>query len=84
MATNAKWNGFLLGAGFGALGLWAIKGAQNMADPNLANTIYGWFISWGQSIADAIPQLSGITAVYYAFAIAILVGGLIGLYTEMK
>jgi hypothetical protein len=85
MAGNSKMNGIALGAAFGGLGLLAIKGVQGaVGQENLANTIYGWFISGGTAIQNAIPQITGISHMVYAFAIAILAGALVGAYTEYK
>lgn len=82
--ANSKWNGFALGAAFGAVGLLAVKGLQNATTPNFANTIYGWFTSLGQTIIDSWSGFGSISVTVMAFAIAILAGGLIGLYTEVK
>jgi hypothetical protein len=87
--ANNKWNGALLGGAFGGISLLAIKGMQTtVGEGNFANTIYGWFASWGTSIFNKVvasaPSMNFITPIMYSFLIAIGIGVLIGLYTEFK
>ena len=83
--TNSKWNGALLGSAFGALALYAIKMSENLVTPNIANTVYGWFTFGADKLIAQFPTvLNSTMQTGLAFTIAILIGALVGLYTEYK